>query len=137
MVVVMFEVPWVSLLGGVMVGVSAVILMLFNGKTAGISGILNGAVENADRVWRIAFLIAMALGGVFAVYVLGGHVPTEYSGNLVLVVVAGLFVGVGTRIGNGCTSGHGICGMGRFSARSVVATCTFIATAMLTVLLVS
>ncbi|MFN1595107.1 YeeE/YedE family protein [Vibrio campbellii] len=137
MVVVMFEVPWVSLLGGVMVGVSAVILMLFNGKTAGISGILNGAVENADRVWRIAFLIAMALGGVFAVYVLGGHVPTEYSGNLVLVVVAGLFVGVGTRIGNGCTSGHGICGMGRFSARSVVATCTFMATAMLTVLLIS
>ncbi|WP_373421076.1 YeeE/YedE family protein [Vibrio campbellii] len=135
--VVMFEVPWVSLLGGSIVGVSAVILMLFNGKTAGISGILNGAVENADRVWRIAFLIAMALGGVFAVYVLGGHVPTEYSGNLVLVVVAGLFVGVGTRIGNGCTSGHGICGMGRFSARSVVATCTFMATAMLTVLIVS
>lgn len=133
----MFEVPWVSLLGGVIVGLSAVILMFFNGKTAGISGILNGAVENADRVWRIAFLIAMALGGVFAVYVLGGHVPTEYSGNLVLVVVAGLFVGVGTRIGNGCTSGHGICGMGRFSARSVVATCTFMATAMLTVLLVS
>ena len=133
----MFEVPWVSLLGGVMVGASAVILMLFNGKTAGISGILNGAVENADRVWRIVFLIAMALGGVFAVYVLGGHVPTEYSGNFGLVVVAGLFVGVGTRIGNGCTSGHGICGMGRFSVRSVVATCTFMATAMLTVLLVS
>ncbi|UTZ29027.1 YeeE/YedE family protein [Vibrio campbellii] len=131
----MFEVSSVSLLGGVMVGASAVVLMLFNGKTAGISGILNGAVENADRVWRITFLIAMALGGVFAVYVLGGHVPTEYSGNLVLVVVAGLFVGVGTRIGNGCTSGHGICGMGRFSARSVVATCTFMATAMLTVLL--
>ena len=131
----MFEVSWVSLLGGVMVGASAVVLMLFNGKTAGISGILNGTVENADRVWRITFLIAMALGGVFAVYVLGGHVPTEYSGNLVLVVVAGLFVGVGTRIGNGCTSGHGICGMGRFSARSVVATCTFMATAMLTVLL--
>ncbi|MHA2805057.1 YeeE/YedE family protein [Vibrio campbellii] len=133
----MFEVSWVSLLGGVMVGASAVVLMLFNGKTAGISGILNGAVENADRIWRIVFLIAMALGGVFAVYVLGGHVPTEYSGNLVLVVVAGLFVGVGTRIGNGCTSGHGICGVGRFSVRSVVATCTFMAAAMLTVLLVS
>ncbi|ELU49710.1 hypothetical protein B878_21912 [Vibrio campbellii CAIM 519 = NBRC 15631 = ATCC 25920] len=135
--VVIFEVSWVSLLGGVMVGASAVVLMLFNGKTAGISGILNGAVENADRIWRIVFLIAMALGGVFAVYVLGGHVPTEYSGNLVLVVVAGLFVGVGTRIGNGCTSGHGICGVGRFSVRSVVATCTFMAAAMLTVLLVS
>ena len=111
--------------------------MLFTGKTAGISGILNGAVENADRVWRIVFLIAMALGGVFAVYALGRHVPTEYSGSLALVVAAGLFVGVGTRIGNGCTSGHGICGMGRFSVRSVVATCTFMATAMLTVLLVS
>ncbi|HDM8152816.1 YeeE/YedE family protein [Vibrio harveyi] len=133
----MFEVPWMSLLGGVMVGASAVVLMLFNGKTAGISGILNGAVENADRVWRIVFLIAMALGGVFAVYALGGYVPTEYSASLGLVVVAGLLVGVGTRIGNGCTSGHGICGMGRFSIRSVVATCTFMATAMLTVLLVS
>ncbi|URQ96991.1 YeeE/YedE thiosulfate transporter family protein [Vibrio sp. SCSIO 43097] len=133
----MFEVPWMSLLGGIIVGVSAITLMLFTGKTAGISGILNGAVENADRVWRIVFLIAMVLGGVFAVYVLGGHVPEQYSGSVVLVIVAGLVVGVGTRIGNGCTSGHGICGIGRFSIRSVVATCTFMATAMLTVLLVS
>ncbi|HHF3172985.1 TPA: YeeE/YedE family protein [Vibrio alginolyticus] len=133
----MFEVPWMSLLGGIIVGVSAITLMLFTGKTAGISGILNGAVESADRVWRIVFLIAMVLGGVFAVYVLGGHVPEQYSGSVVLVIVAGLLVGVGTRIGNGCTSGHGICGIGRFSIRSVVATCTFMATAMLTVLLVS
>ncbi|EGQ8156185.1 YeeE/YedE family protein [Vibrio alginolyticus] len=133
----MFEVPWMSLLGGIIVGVSAITLMLFTGKTAGISGILNGAVENADRVWRIVFLIAMVLGGVFAVYVLGGHVPEQYSGSVVLVIVAGLLVGVGTRIGNGCTSGHGICGIGRFSIRSVVATCTFMATAMLTALLVS
>ncbi|EPD6976431.1 MULTISPECIES: YeeE/YedE family protein [Vibrio] len=137
MAVAMFEVPWMSLLGGIIVGVSAITLMLFTGKTAGISGILNGAVENADRVWRIVFLIAMVLGGVFAVYVLGGHVPEQYSGSVVLVIVAGLLVGVGTRIGNGCTSGHGICGIGRFSIRSVVATCTFMATAMLTVLLVS
>ncbi|HHX8536241.1 MULTISPECIES: YeeE/YedE family protein [Vibrio] len=137
MAVAMFEVPWMSLLGGIIVGVSAITLMLFTGKTAGISGILNGAVGNADRAWRIVFLIAMALGGVFAVYVLGGHVPDQYSGSLVLVIVAGLLVGVGTRIGNGCTSGHGICGIGRFSIRSVVATCTFMATAMLTVLLVS
>ncbi|ELA6646567.1 YeeE/YedE family protein [Vibrio sp. 431] len=133
----MFEVPWMSLLGGIIVGVSAITLMLFTGKTAGISGILNGAVESEDRVWRIVFLIAMVLGGVFAVYVLGGHVPEQYSGSVVLVIVAGLLVGVGTRIGNGCTSGHGICGIGRFSIRSVVATCTFMATAMLTVLLVS
>ncbi|EPR5032939.1 YeeE/YedE family protein [Vibrio alginolyticus] len=137
MAVAMFEVPWMSLLGGIIVGVSAITLMLFTGKTAGISRILNGAVENADRVWRIVFLIAMVLGGVFAVYVLGGHVPEQYSGSVVLVIVAGLLVGVGTRIGNGCTSGHGICGIGRFSIRSVVATCTFMATAMLTVLLVS
>jgi uncharacterized membrane protein YedE/YeeE len=133
----MFEVPWMSLLGGIIVGVSAITLMLFTGKTAGISGILNGAVESADRVWRIVFLIAMVLGGLFAVYVLGGHVPDQYSGDLILVIVAGLLVGVGTRIGNGCTSGHGICGIGRFSIRSVVATCTFMATAMFTVLLVS
>ncbi|HHF2921747.1 TPA: YeeE/YedE family protein [Vibrio alginolyticus] len=137
MAVAMFEVPWMPLLGGIIVGVSAITLMLFTGKTAGISGILNGAVESADRVWRIVFLIAMVLGGLFAVYVLGGHVPDQYSGSLILVIVAGLLVGVGTRIGNGCTSGHGICGIGRFSIRSVVATCTFMATAMLTVLLVS
>ncbi|WP_374041496.1 YeeE/YedE family protein [Vibrio alginolyticus] len=137
MAVAMFEVPWMSLLGGIIVGVSAITLMLFTGKTAGISGILNGAVESADRVWRTVFLIAMVLGGLFAVYVLGGHVPDQYSGSLILVIVAGLLVGVGTRIGNGCTSGHGICGIGRFSIRSVVATCTFMATAMLTVLLVS
>ncbi|EPI4774545.1 YeeE/YedE family protein [Vibrio alginolyticus] len=137
MAVAMFEVPWMSLLGGIIVGVSAITLMLFTGKTAGISGILNGAVESADRVWRIVFLIAMVLGGLFAVYVLGGHVPDQYSGSLILVIAAGLLVGVGTRIGNGCTSGHGICGIGRFSIRSVVATCTFMATAMLTVLLVS
>ncbi|WP_413771942.1 YeeE/YedE family protein [Vibrio alginolyticus] len=137
MAVAMFEVPWMSLLGGIIVGVSAITLMLFTGKTAGISGILNGAVESADRVWRIVFLIAMVLGGLFAVYVLGGHVPDQYSGDLILVIVAGLLVGVGMRIGNGCTSGHGICGIGRFSIRSVVATCTFMATAMLTVLLVS
>ncbi len=86
---------------------------------------------------ELFFLIAMVLGGLFAVYVLGGHVPDQYSGSLILVIVAGLLVGVGTRIGNGCTSGHGICGIGRFSIRSVVATCTFMATAMLTVLLVS
>ena len=97
----MFEVPWMSLLGGIIVGVSAITLMLFTGKTAGISGILNGAVESADRVWRIVFLIAMVLGGLFAVYVLGGHVPDQYSGSLILVIVAGLLVGVGTRIGNG------------------------------------
>ncbi|BBM66749.1 YeeE/YedE family protein [Vibrio alfacsensis] len=133
----MFEVPWMSLIGGVMVGASAVILMLFTGKTAGISGILNGAVENTDRIWRIVFLLAMALGGLFAFYVMRGHVPEQYSDSLLLVVLAGLFVGVGTRIGNGCTSGHGICGMGRFSVRSLVATCTFMATAMLTVLVVS
>ncbi|WP_409202763.1 YeeE/YedE family protein [Vibrio alfacsensis] len=135
--VLMFEVPWMSLIGGVMVGASAVILMLFTGKTAGISGILNGAVENTDRIWRIVFLLAMALGGLFAFYVMRGHVPEQYSDSLLLVVLAGLFVGVGTRIGNGCTSGHGICGMGRFSVRSLVATCTFMATAMLTVLVVS
>lgn len=129
----MTDMPWMSLVGGVLIGLSALMLMLFTGKTAGISGIVNGVIERSDMGWRLVFLLAMALGGAGAVVFLGAQVPLQYNHSSSLVVLAGLLVGAGSRIGNGCTSGHGICGIGRFSFRSVVATGIFMAVAMITV----
>ncbi len=133
----MDTIPWMSLVGGLMVGISVATLMLFTGKTAGISGIVYGAIENPDRFWRILFLVAMALGGGLAVYAFDQFLPDHYSSSWLRVIVAGLLVGAGTRLANGCTSGHGICGIGRFSKRSLVATCLFMASAMLTVWVMS
>lgn len=125
--------PLSAALGGLMIGLSAVILYLTLGRVAGISGILNQALENrAERAWRWIFLIALMLGA-FAVF----KVFDLRAGNAVVsmpwLVAAGILVGAGTRMGNGCTSGHGICGLARFSKRSVVAVAIFMGTGMLTV----
>lgn len=125
------------LLGGVLIGVSSVTLWVFNGRIAGISGILGGLLRPAsgETPWRLAFLGGLLGMGalLFALQPgLFGTAPTLGSGP-VLTVAAGLLVGFGTRLGNGCTSGHGICGMGRGSRRSIFATVTFMATAVLTV----
>ncbi len=135
----MFDVPWISLIGGVLVGISALLLMLFNGKTAGISGMINGAIakQQSDRAWRIVFLLAMVAGGAFATRLLGGDIPQQYDTSLPVIIIAALLVGAGTRIGNGCTSGHGICGIGRLSVRSIVATIVFMVTAVVTVFISS
>ncbi len=129
-----FTFPWSSLLGGMLLGVSAFILLLFNGKIAGISGILSGLVKpiKNDFLWRGLFLIGMMLGGILGRDAFGAHIPSEFSIPTWLVVIAGLLVGIGTKIGNGCTSGHGICGMGRLSYRSIVATCVFMVVAVVT-----
>jgi uncharacterized membrane protein YedE/YeeE len=126
--------PWLlALLGGVMIGVAGALLMATHGRIAGISGIVAGVVERrADYAWRIAFVAGLAIAGV------GGWAvrpeafgPSPYA--LPVIAIAGVLVGVGTRMGGGCTSGHGVCGLGRLSKRSLVAVATFIATAMLTV----
>ncbi len=131
----MFDVPWMSLLGGILVGISALLLMLFTGKTAGISGIINGAIarQQNDRAWRVVFLLAMVAGGALANQLLGGYIPVHYDASLPVIIIAALLVGAGTQIGNGCTSGHGICGIGRLSVRSIVATAVFMITAIMTV----
>ncbi|MGR5295483.1 YeeE/YedE family protein [Vibrio mediterranei] len=128
-----FSVPWVSLFGGMMLGLSASILLMFNGKIAGISGIVSKIYKGkaGDTSWRLLFVLGMILGGVVTakwleLAAVAMVVPTP------LVLVAGLLVGLGTKLGNGCTSGHGICGMGRLSTRSIAATMTFMAVAMLT-----
>ena len=129
-----FSIPWHALAGGMLLGVSAVILMLFNGKIAGISGAINGVIQpkKNEFSWRLIFLIGMVLS-LYLVKLFGFSLPDISNSNLLLVGVAGALVGFGTRVANGCTSGHGIVGIGRFSKRSIIATLIFITTAIATV----
>ncbi|EGR3108286.1 hypothetical protein DNG97_06740 [Vibrio parahaemolyticus] len=128
-------IPWESLFGGILLGISATILLLVNGKIAGISGIMNGIMspKKGDYSWRLLFAVGMIAGGLISVLMLGVAAPSTANLSLGMVIASGLLVGIGTRLGNGCTSGHGICGMGRLSKRSIVATCVFMAVAGLTV----
>ncbi|NRF60789.1 YeeE/YedE family protein [Vibrio coralliilyticus] len=127
--------PWLSLIGGAFLGLSATILLMINGKVAGISGIVNGVLspKRNDLFWRLLFLSGMVLGGALSVIVIGVEIPSTESIPTFILIIAGLLVGFGTRLGNGCTSGHGICGVGRFSFRSIVATAIFMVVAALTV----
>ncbi|XXX80180.1 YeeE/YedE thiosulfate transporter family protein [Sorangium sp. So ce134] len=126
------------LVGGALIGLSASLLLLFNGKVAGISGIFGGLLfrERGDAAWRAAFVAGLLLGGLALAAAHPGAFPPAGGGrSLGLVVAAGLLVGLGARLGDGCTSGHGVCGLSRLSARSLVATMTFMATAAITVYL--
>ena len=129
--------PWSALLGGALIGVAASILLLFSGRIAGISGVVGGLLlPKAGEVgWRLAFVIGLALASV-TMLLLSPQSFGASPRSLPLVVVAGALVGVGTRIGNGCTSGHGVCGISRFSPRSILATLTFMGVAMAAVLVV-
>jgi uncharacterized protein len=136
------NVPWRSaLLGGVLIGLSATVLLAFSGRIAGISGMINGAVtfQRSER-WRWWFLGGMLLGGVLYEYGLVPRLALEQTPIRdlapVSMILGGLLVGIGTRMGNGCTSGHGVCGLGRLSVRSLGAVLTFLATAMVTVFVV-
>lgn len=132
----MMESQWLlSLGGGMLVGLAALILMLCNGRVAGISGILAGALQHRAP-WRLLFLLGLGAGAWLALTLGWASMPAFTAlPSWPLVLLAGLLVGIGTRFGNGCTSGHGICGMGRLSVRSIVATLTFMATGVLTVFL--
>lgn len=121
-----------ALVGGLIIGVSATILLAFNGRIAGISGILWGAISQADKAWRLAFIVGLPIGAWLLHKVAGTPIP-EPQGSPWLVIIAGLIVGIGVKIGSGCTSGHGVCGIGRLSIRSIAATLTFIATGVITV----
>ncbi|MGF1714506.1 YeeE/YedE family protein [Photobacterium chitinilyticum] len=130
-----FEIPWDALFGGGLLGLSASLLLLLNGRIAGISGIVSGLLkpENGEVLWRVLFVIGMVFSALLAPK-LGFELPQSLPvSSFFWVGIAGLLVGIGTKIGNGCTSGHGICGMGRLSGRSIVATCVFMAVAVATV----
>jgi len=118
--------PWTSLAGGMLIGVAAALFALLNGRIAGISGVLGGLLRpvRGDVGWRIAFVLGLV--GAPAVYALFTVVPLpRIDAGWPMLVLAGLLVGVGTRYGAGCTSGHGVCGLSRLSLRSLVATLAF------------
>jgi uncharacterized protein len=129
--------PVSAALGGLLIGSSAALLLILNGRVAGISGILGGAlaVRRGDLTWRLAFIVGLvAAPAIYAVF--GGTLPLlTVSSSPVLLVVGGLLVGYGTRLGGGCTSGHGVCGIARLSWRSIAATAIFMAVAAVTVLI--
>jgi uncharacterized membrane protein YedE/YeeE len=132
--------PWMSLAGGILIGLSAVMVMAVFGRIAGISGIARGALrviappggEAGDAGWRLAFVLGL-LAAPLAALIAGMPVEQTVSGNLVGMALAGLLVGIGTAIGSGCTSGHGVCGLARLSPRSAVAVVTFMLAAGVTV----
>jgi uncharacterized membrane protein YedE/YeeE len=123
--------PWASLAGGILLGLASALFILVNGRILGISGILGGLLlpKGADAGWRVAFLLGMLAAPVTLAWIAPADlitVPTIDAG-YEAVVIAGLLVGYGTRLGSGCTSGHGVCGLSRLSPRSLVATGSFMA----------
>lgn len=129
--------PISAAIGGALIGLSAVLLMLFNGRIAGITGIAGGLIDptGTDRFWRVAFLAGLIAAPLSAMLI-GYAVPVpQMPASMITVAVAGLLVGFGTRLSNGCTSGHGICGVARLSTRSITATAVFMAAAIVVVAL--
>lgn len=129
--------PWSALAGGLLIGLAAAALLLLNGRIAGISGILGGLLRpiKRDIAWRIAFLAGLILAP--AAYVLVAPLPVvTIDASTTVLLIAGLLVGVGTRYGSGCTSGHGVCGLSRASPRSLVATLSFMFAGFVTVYVV-
>ncbi len=129
--------PWMSLAGGVLIGLAATILMAFNGRIAGMTGIMSGVIPplSADWAWRAAFLAGAVIAPMIYV-ALGGVVPFSAPISTMAMIVGGLIVGVGVSYGSGCTSGHGVCGIARFSPRSIVATIVFMLAAFATVFVI-
>lgn len=123
-----------ALAGGILIGIAASLLFVLSGKTAGISGILSGAIYNReDRIWRILFIAGLLLGGVLCHQLTGKPIPELATRNPWLAIFGGLLVGYGVCMGSGCTSGHGVCGIARLSMRSIVATLCFMLTGIVTV----
>lgn len=129
--------PWTSLAGGLLIGLAAALLILLNGRIAGISGILGGLLRpsKGEVFWRAAFVAGLIAAPL--VYRLAASLPAvSIDAGTPTLIIAGLLVGLGTRYGSGCTSGHGVCGLSRLSRRSLAATATFMAAGFVTVFVV-
>ncbi len=126
------------LTGGVLIGIAASAMLLLSGRIAGVSGIFGGMMfqHGKERTWRLSFITGLIAGGIIIYNINADFFENSSEKALVVVNIAGLLVGIGTRIGGGCTSGHGVCGIGRLSIRSIVATITFVFAGMITVFLV-
>ena len=129
--------PWAALAGGVLLGLASALFVLLNGRILGISGIVGGLLRPraGDMGWRLAFVLGMLVAPGLYWLVVGPTQP-RIDANWGMVVIAGLLVGVGTRYGAGCTSGHGVCGLSRMSPRSLVATLAFMGAGFVTVFLI-
>lgn len=133
----MIEMDWIwGLVGGLIIGCGGAVYLLGNGRIMGASGIIGGLVDGSGRsAWaeRLSFLAALVIAPAILIFFSGRPAETNLTDNTLMVVLAGLLVGLGTRIGNGCTSGHGVCGISRLSARGMVATLVYIAAGALMV----
>lgn len=127
--------PVSALSGGALIGIAVALLLLFNGRMAGISGIMNGVFlsPKAEWVWRTAFLLGLVIGAFLFQQFNPGFFSLRQGYPLWLLAIGGFLVGFGTRMGSGCTSGHGICGIAQFARRSILATLTFMASGLITV----
>ncbi|WP_033921981.1 YeeE/YedE family protein [Sphingomonas sp. 37zxx] len=134
-----YSMPLQGLIGGLMIGTAAAIMLLGTGRIAGVSGMAARAIGlggGTPRALAIAFVVGLPIGAAL-VALLIGPIESRFPMSLATLAVAGLVVGIGTRLGSGCTSGHGVCGMSRLSKRSIVATITFMATGFATVAIVN
>ena len=126
--------PYSSLLGGLIIGVAVVLFFITTGRLAGISGIVSSTLEkNENKFSNLLFIIGLVLGPLVFIFFSQNDVVFKMTSSIPLIIVGGLLVGLGTKIGRGCTSGHGICGISRFSTRSILATIIFMIFAMITV----
>jgi len=126
--------PITSLLGGTIIGIAAVLLFRINGQIAGISGIFHGLLRQGqpEKTWRLLFVVGLIVGGLIYQLVSGQPLAADHELSLVRVGIGGLLVGIGTRLGSGCTSGHGVCGIARLSPRSIAATVVFLLVGIVT-----
>lgn len=127
-----------ALFGGLLIGVAVSLMLLFNGRVTGISGIVNGLItpQKGDTVWRVFFVLGLLLGGLILSILMPGSLINTLPTSNGMIFFAGLLVGFGTVMGSGCTSGHGICGFSRLSPRSFIATIVFISAGILAVYLI-
>ena len=126
--------PYSSFSGGLLIGIAVILFFVSTGRLAGVSSIVNNTLTNTTN-WlsNFLFLIGLVLGPIVYVFILNKDIPFFVTSSLPLIIIGGILVGLGTKIGSGCTSGHGICGISRFSFRSILATLTFMIVAMITV----
>ncbi len=133
--------PVESLVGGIIIGLASILMLVMFGKIAGISGIIGELLKLSknDSLWRFSFLFGIALSGqIFYSFIDSSKLEnTINNSNIFYIILAGLLVGFGTRLGSGCTSGHGICGIGRLSMRSIISTCTFVGVSIITVFIIN
>ena len=128
--------PMTATLGGIIIGLAVVIFFLFNGRLVGISGIASNALTEKDNKFdNLLFLLGLIIGPIIYSLSISKEINITISNSFILIIFAGLLVGIGTRVSGGCTSGHGISGIGRFSLRSIIATITFMIVGILTVLI--